>query len=587
VNLWKSDLSRVMLDITDLVQHHLQNRVLTGVQRVQAEVAAHLLPGSRLGSRIQLVCYMPNLVGWVEVPRHLFAALVNSPGGGEGGSADSRQVATQIQSLLSSTMSLRIRSGTTLLNLGSSWWLPNYLLAVQCAQAQGLRYVPFVHDCIPILRPDLCVPGLPAQFLGWLAGAGLTADGMITSTREAASHVQAALLAMGIKPSPVGIVPLDARSRLAEPVHRKGAMSVPIIPDRPFVLLVSTLERRKGHALAFRAWLHLADRYPPDVMPLLVCVGKPGWRNEEAYEMFASRPRLRELVVIISDLDDVAVAVLYDRCLCTLYPSQIEGWGLPVTEALSVGKIPIVARTLGVTEAAGALGEYFSPGSLPELIAAVERVCFDKIYRDAAEARILAEFRPRSWQEVSKAFLDEAHAAAAQPHRPIAERVEGLGRYFSFCLNEVVCPGLDVAVGEHLRFGSGWLAPEVSGCPTLVGGAEIRLPIRQQEEPITLSLCFRNNAGAALVVDISIAGKTARHSLRVGETQWAILALDAHEATKKELSVMLRSRPAHPIRHAGRGVDVIGALVSSGRDMEASLRRAVALQFRIAKGVVA
>ena len=54
---------------------------------------------------------------------------------------------------------LEFAPGGILVTLGTAWWIPNYLLRVREAKARyGLRYVPFIHDCIPALAPDTAPP---------------------------------------------------------------------------------------------------------------------------------------------------------------------------------------------------------------------------------------------------------------------------------------------------------------------------------------------------------------------------------------------------------------------------------------------
>ena len=219
----------VLLDLTDLLHHHLVSKAPTGIQRVQGEVATCLLEKHRAAMVVRLVCHVTDSVGWVEVPRRLLAELIaiNASGGGDGAW---RLVQSGIHAVLAETARRRLPKGAVVVNLGASWCLPNYLLAIRDAQAADeVRYMPFVHDCIPILRPDLCVPGLPEEFLGWLAGAGLVADGLLTSTASTATHVRAALAALGIESPPIGVVSLEANPRLAA----FGGTKHPIVPTGP------------------------------------------------------------------------------------------------------------------------------------------------------------------------------------------------------------------------------------------------------------------------------------------------------------------------------------------------------------------
>ncbi|MFC7607559.1 glycosyltransferase family protein [Teichococcus aestuarii] len=99
------------------------------------------------------------------------------------------------------------------------------------------------------------------------------------------------------------------------------------------MLFVSTIEGRKNHLMVFGARLTLLRRLGPGAVPLLVCVGRPGWRAEAALALLDSVPELRARVRLLHDVPDPLLAALYRKCLFTLYNSHHEGWGLPVTES--------------------------------------------------------------------------------------------------------------------------------------------------------------------------------------------------------------------------------------------------------------
>ncbi|MEI9931042.1 MAG: glycosyltransferase [Rhizomicrobium sp.] len=126
-----------------------------------------------------------------------------------------------------------------------------------------------------------------------------------------------------------------------------------------FVLFVSTIEPRKNHAFVFTAWLKLLRRHGAKNCPKLVCVGQQGWLNSEAYARLDASEDLKRQVVILSNVSDVMLSKLYEACICTLYPSLYEGWGLPVTESLCFGKVPIVSHVASLPEAGGLFAEYF------------------------------------------------------------------------------------------------------------------------------------------------------------------------------------------------------------------------------------
>src|SRR3546814_14180695 len=99
----------------------------------------------------------------------------------------------------------------------------------------------------------------------------------------------------------------------------------------------------------------------------------------------------------------------------TVYPSHYEGWGLPVTEALAHGQIPVIADNSSLPEAGNGFALTFRSGSVASFVEALEKMVFDRGWKAAREREIKADFKPRSWEQLGR----QAIAAAAR----IAEKV--------------------------------------------------------------------------------------------------------------------------------------------------------------------
>src|SRR5262249_24508895 len=149
------------------------------------------------------------------------------------------------------------------------------------------------------------------------------------------------------------------------------------------------------------AWLELIRKHGRGKVPKLVCVGKRGWLDEGVHAKLAAHEDLRDRVVILSGLSDAEVGRLYRGCLFTLYPSTFEGWGLPVTESLCYGKVPVTSDGSSLPEAGGPFAVYFQAESAAQLTEAVHRMIFDTDHRARLEARIAEDFRPRTWAQIA------------------------------------------------------------------------------------------------------------------------------------------------------------------------------------------
>lgn len=268
------------------------------------------------------------------------------------------------------------------------------------------------------------------------------------------------------------VVPLDAAP--LPPLANLPSLPPALPVHRPYVLFVATLEPRKDHALAFRAWLSLIAAHGLEAVPDLVCVGRRGWGCDALLAMHAASPELQARVRLLHDVADQQLPGLYAQALFTLYNSQHEGWGLPVTESLAHGKVPVVPAHSSLTEAGGEAAVYFTPGSEPDLVASLEAMIFDAGFRAAREARLAAARRLRRWSDLAEQVLDlvaEAPLpgigapAITVPPDALAPRP---GRLYRTALLPEPLPHADMLVLEAMR-DIGWHGREAWGLWTRPG----------------------------------------------------------------------------------------------------------------------
>lgn len=127
-----------------------------------------------------------------------------------------------------------------------------------------------------------------------------------------------------------------ARRRLAE---RFGL-------DGPFVLSVGTLEPRKNIARLIEAYGGLG----PDLRARvpLVLVGGGGWKRDAVFA--ADWPDFVRRLGAVSEEDLIA---LYNVASVVAYPSLVEGFGLPVVEAMACGTPVLTSNRSSLVEVAG------------------------------------------------------------------------------------------------------------------------------------------------------------------------------------------------------------------------------------------
>lgn len=400
--------SRLLLDVSDLIHHLARHTTLSGIQRVQACVVAEL-DGIIGPTDWDAVVFAPRRREWVRIEQGELARLVELARGGKAVDAAER-VRGEVFAALTTRAPCRPRPGSVLVNLGASWLLHGYSEAiVGLKAATGMRYKPFVHDLIPLLRPDWVDRETAERFARWVNSLPAIADGCFVNSASTRTDLLRLVPGFGSAACPdVEVVTLDARWH-AEPTPGFDATGDKSVERENAALMVATFEERKNHRLLFDTWSRLALEHG-SAMPRLICVGRSTAELATILPLLA-RPELAGLVELRHDVSDQALHALYESCLFTIYPSAYEGWGMPVTESLCHGRVPVVARNSSLPEAGGELALYFESGPTDALAAAVRLVAFDPDWRREREALIGRDYRPRRWSDVARQVV----AAALKP----------------------------------------------------------------------------------------------------------------------------------------------------------------------------
>lgn len=477
----------IVFDVSDLISYFHNSRLPTGIQRVQIETIRGVLRSQRQWD-VRICAFTQSRDEWVEIPQASFELISElSLTGGDRTAPDWVAAVARLEFILNLEEPLVFPTGAFLINLGTSWWMHNYFLNVrQLKKQRSVRYVPFVHDLIPIVHSTDCMKDLTREFITWVLGVFDHADFFLANSESTKRDLLkvAAQLGYTLDTNKISIIRLDADFRKPgmRPFNR-SVLSKWGLANTPFVLFVSTIEPRKNHLDAFEAWTDLIMRHGPRTVPTLVCVGARGWLCEPVYARLNNDNVLRSRVLVLSGLSDAELDLLYRSCLFTLYPSRYEGWGLPVTESLCYGKPVLSSDASSLPEAGGDYAVYFESDSVPSMVEKLEKLIYDEPYRQGLERKIEQGFRPRTWQEISDEvtsavltrFNKEADHNGLKPPAP-----QGCvpGVYYCLARNFETRIWSGMRSAEIFRAGSGWWGPDDWGCWTKAECArlEIGLP---------------------------------------------------------------------------------------------------------------
>ncbi len=168
----------------------------------------------------------------------------------------------------------------------------------------------------------------------------------------------------------VALLPLCgdiAGSRPTVGVDDVGRAVMARMSQRTTLLMVGTIEPRKGQEVMLDAFDHMRAMLGPDA-PDLVVIGRPGWRTEALQRRMSEHPDRGGALRWLDNASDELLAGLYDRAALVVMPSRGEGFGLPVTEALRHGR-KVLARDIPVFRELQSDGLYYFQSDAAEALA--------------------------------------------------------------------------------------------------------------------------------------------------------------------------------------------------------------------------
>ena len=372
---------QLLVDVSELVVVDARS----GIQRVVRSVLSALLAGAPTSMRVEPV--YADGAGAYRYARSFTARFLGIP-------AD-----------LGRDLEIETGSGDVFLGLDlAAHRVPDMAGYFHLLRSRGVSVQFVLYDLLPALRPQWFPADLAKHMQRWYRAITDVADRVIAISRSVAEEYRCWLGANRLTAQCpcVAYFHLGADIESSRPSAGLDAGTRATIDaiKGPLVLMVGTVEPRKGHADALDAFEHL---WASGVPASLVIVGKRGWHTEGMVERLEWHEAFGHRLHWFEGVSDEALEMLYARSSLLLSASFAEGFGLPLIEAAKRG-IPLLVRDIPVfREIAGCGALYFSgdgPEGLAEAIDNALRAALAGELPDPANVKML------SWAESVQQLLD-------------------------------------------------------------------------------------------------------------------------------------------------------------------------------------
>jgi glycosyltransferase involved in cell wall biosynthesis len=180
---------------------------------------------------------------------------------------------------------------------------------------------------------------------------------------------------------------------------------------RPYLFAIGASLERKNTGRLLEAWARVRQQRPD--WPHLLLVSGLG-KSVDRFRERAAKAGVLEHVRFLPYLSQQDLVAVYAGASLSVYPSLIEGWGIPVCESLAIGTPIVTSNTSAMPEAGGEHARYFDPNDHDSMATAIvdgiERYvpAFASV-REAAMARA----RAFTWQKTAQQVLAAYREAAA------------------------------------------------------------------------------------------------------------------------------------------------------------------------------
>jgi len=172
------------------------------------------------------------------------------------------------------------------------------------------------------------------------------------------------------------------------------------LAGKKVILYVGSEQPRKNFDILIKAFAEVHKKLPET---RLVKIGSAQWSGaREKHLSLIKKLGLKKYVNIVDYVDEKELPYYYSMANVFVFPSEYEGFGLPLLEAMACGCPAITTKYTSLPEVGGKAVIYVNPKNITQLAKEIERVLRDKKLSQTLSQKGLIQAKKFNWKASAK-----------------------------------------------------------------------------------------------------------------------------------------------------------------------------------------
>ncbi len=260
------------------------------------------------------------------------------------------------------------------------------------------RQVVVVHDLAYLHFPDQVGWAMRRYYQTQMPRVMLHADRLIAVSQATAADMEAHF------PQAAGKCRVVYNGTRQWPIPAEGAARPAQDPGRKYFLHLGAIHPRKNVGRLIQAFDRFRAQTKSEDVDLVIA-GRKAWQTREVEEALASSP-YQDDIKFLGYVDDWQLRQLMQNCLALVYVSLLEGFGLPIVEAMSLGCPVITSDRSSMAEIGGEAAHLVNPEEVQDITDGMTALYTDENYAQALASKGPTRAKMFDWDLAARQTYD-------------------------------------------------------------------------------------------------------------------------------------------------------------------------------------